>query len=174
MSVVVWFTGLPSSGKSTLARRVLAALREKDTACCLLDSDELREAMVPRHGFDPEGRHAFYATASRLAGLLARQGLITLVAATANLRVYRKMGRDAAPKFLLVYVATPLAECKRRDAKELYARAEAGELAHVPGVDVPYEPPSQPDVIDDGSARNGIVMAIVARVEDLCSTGERG
>ena len=80
---VVWITGLPASGKSTLAQRIKAKI-ETAAPCCVLDSDELRFALVPPPGYDDRGRDDFYATVARLAAMLARQGLVVLVAATAN------------------------------------------------------------------------------------------
>src|SRR5205085_552587 len=80
---VVWITGLPASGKSTLATAIAAQLRAAGTPPIVLDGDEVRAAIVPRHGYDPDGRDAFYRTLGKLAALIARQGAIVLVPATA-------------------------------------------------------------------------------------------
>ena len=93
---LVWLTGLPSSGKTTLARAVKRKLDLRNVPCCLLDSDEVRDALSPRPGYDPAGRAAFYATLAALAALLSRQGLVTLVSATAHQRAYRESARAAA------------------------------------------------------------------------------
>lgn len=164
MSVVVWFTGLPSAGKSTLAKKAQAALAEDGNPCCLLDGDELREAFVPRPGYSPDQRKQFYNTLANLAGLIARQGFPVLVAATASRRAYREYARDVAPAFLEVFVSTPVDECRRRDPKELYARAESGEVSDVPGVDAPYEPPVNPDIEDRGHLAPESVDQIVLQV----------
>jgi adenylylsulfate kinase len=140
---VVWVTGLPAAGKSTLARRLAARLREAGRACLVLDSDEVRAAIRPPHGYDEAGRDAFYGTLAALAALAARQGLVAIVPGTAHRRAWREQARQGAPRFVEVYVATPLEECRRRDPRGLYGSGVAG----VPGVDVPYEPPPAPDVV---------------------------
>ena len=140
--VVVWLTGLPSSGKSTLARAIAAASEEP---ALVLDGDEVREALVPRHGYDPDARAAFYETLGRLAALAARQGLCVLVPATASLRAYRERARALAPAFVEVFVDTPPAECEARDAKGLYRDPVA--RARLPGLGAPFEPPLAPDLV---------------------------
>ena len=112
---VVWFTGLPASGKSTLARAVAARLREARREPVVLDGDDVRAALVPSPGHDPSARDGFYRTLGGLAGMLAQDGLIVLVAATAHQRAWRAHARGLAPRFVEVYLATPLGECRRRD-----------------------------------------------------------
>jgi adenylylsulfate kinase len=160
---VVWLTGLPASGKTTLARRIADALREEKTPCCLLDGDAVRAAMRPPPGYDPQARDDFYATLGRLAAMLAEQELIVLVPATAHLRRHRDHARAAARRFLEVHVATPLEECARRDDKGLYAAARGGEIAAMPGVGVAYEPPEHPDVVASG-ADDATVAQIVRTI----------
>jgi adenylylsulfate kinase len=161
---VVWLTGLPSSGKTTLARAVKRRLDLRNVPCCLLDSDEVRDALNPRPGYNAHGREAFYATLAALAALLARQGLVTLVSATAHQRVYRENARALAPRFMEVYVDTPLEECRRRDTKGLYRRAQNGEITDVPGVQVLYEAPTRPAVVAHGGASNETVDEIVEAI----------
>lgn len=140
--LVVWFTGLPSSGKTTLARETSAVLRAIGEACCLLDGDEVRECLRPPLGYDEESRANFYETLGALACLLSRQGLTVLVAATAHRRIDRETARRLAPnRFLEVFVDTPLDECLRRDPKGLYKKAQSGEIADFPGIHEDYEPP---------------------------------
>jgi adenylylsulfate kinase len=139
---VVWFTGLPASGKTTLATRVRELV-----GGVLLDSDALRDVLEADNYAD---RDAFYRRLGALAALLARQGHVVLVAATAAARKYRDDARVLAPRFVEVHVTTPLDECERRDPKQLYARARAGEAPLLPGVGTPYEPPSAPEVTARG------------------------
>ncbi len=139
--VVVWLTGLPSSGKSWLARRTAEVLGPG--RCVVLDGDEVRASLVPTPGYDEAGREAFYGTLARMAALLARQGQVVLVPATAHRQKFRDDARAQAPRFLEVYVDTPLAECRRRDVKGLYA-ANPGAL---PGVGETFEAPLQPDLV---------------------------
>lgn len=162
--VVVWITGLPSAGKSTLAERALARLKQRGVAVCLLDGDAVRAELVPRVGYTPEERQAFYATLGNLAALLARQGLVVLVAATANRRAFRAHAREVAPAFREVWVATPPEECMRRDSKGLYAASQAGATANVPGLGDTYEPPEHPDVTAAGGRDDRALLELCAQV----------
>jgi adenylylsulfate kinase len=164
---VVWITGFPSSGKSTLATTLRDRLCEARVACCLLDGDAVRDALVPRPGYDDVSRGHFYETLSKLAALLAGQELVVLVAATAHRRSYRERARALAPRFLEVWVNVPLEECRSRDAKGLYAAHAEGAVSLLPGQDADYEPPVNPDVV----ARGGRDAEAVAQLVVLL-TGE--
>ena len=137
--VVVWFTGLPSSGKSTLAASVAGELRRRAIPAVSLDSDDLR-AMLPSLGYDDASRNLFYALLARLAAHIARQGHVVLVPATANRQAYRDVARALAPAFLEIFLDTPLEEVRRRDTKGLYA----AHVAAAPGAGTAYEPPIAP------------------------------
>jgi len=156
IGTVVWFTGLPASGKSTLAERV----RER-VGGILLDSDAMREVLEADNYTD---RDSFYHRLGALAALLARQGHIVLVAATAPRRKHRDDARVLAPRFVEVYVTTPLVECERRDPKHLYASARAGHAPLFPGIGVPYEPPPAPELTATGGKDDAAVVAIERRV----------
>jgi len=147
---VVWMTGLPGAGKSSLAAHVADRLRAAGSPCAVLDGDDVRWALERPAGGGAQERDAFYAALARLAAVLARQGLVVLVAATASRAAYRDRARALAPRYLEVHVATPAAECERRDPKGLYAAARAGRAAELPGVGAPYEAPSAPDVVASG------------------------
>lgn len=157
---VVWITGLPSSGKTTFAAAIQAELASKGVPSALLDSDEMRE-ILHTHDYSAEGRAQFYTTLGDLAALLARQGIITLVAATAHRRRYRERARQASPRFLEVYVSTPVDECAKRDPKGLYARARAQLETELPGISVDYEPPSTPDVVASGGLDRSALDQVV-------------
>lgn len=156
--VVVWFTGLPSSGKSTLAREVRALV----PGAVMLDSDDVRAALRPVPGYDDDARTAFYETLARLAALVASQGFVVLVPATAHKRAFRELAREVAPRFVEVFVDTPLEECKRRDAKGLYASGQK----LVPGVGVAFEPPLAPDFVvrpaDVDAAQHVVALTLPA------------
>jgi adenylylsulfate kinase len=156
---VVWFTGLPSSGKTTLAHAVERRLASVGVCHCVLDGDVMRPILAPRLGYTSEDRAEFYAGLARLAAELARQGLVVLVPATANLREYRRWPRQLAPHFLEVWLTTTLAECQTRDTKGLYASA-AREPGHLPGIDVRYEEPEHAEVL----AAGGDDLAAVERI----------
>lgn len=168
---IVWFTGLPSSGKSTLARRVQAHFAATGRASLLLDSDELRDVLGAR-SYTPGDRERFYRALAALAGLVARQGIVALVAATAPRREDRDRARaevgPSAPiegRFVEVWVKTPLAECEARDPKGLYAQARRGDAPELPGVGVAYEPPLSAEVIADGGFDDAAVAAIECRLD---------
>lgn len=165
MSAVVWFTGLPASGKSTLAARVREELKRLGTECCTLDSDEVRACLSPAPGYDPVGRAAFYDTLSNLAALLAAQGLIVLVPATANKREFRTRARARASAFFEVYLEVPLDVCESRDPKGLYARARAQGSATLPGASEAYESPEAAELV----VRHGEEAAAPQRIVELLS-----
>ena len=142
--VIVWFTGLPASGKTTLAR----ALRERRPNAILLDSDEMRE-LLGATSYDAGGRDGFYRKLGGLATMLAAQGHVVLVAATAPRCAHRDHGRSAG-RFIEVWVRANRATCEARDFKGLYAKARAGDAPDLPGVGAPYEEPMAPDVVATG------------------------
>jgi adenylylsulfate kinase len=160
-SLVVWLTGLPRSGKSTLARAIHARLSAHGVPAVILDSDELRQTLVPAPGYDLQSRNDFYTTLGRLAALLARQGFVVLVPATAHRRNYRDAARELAPSFIEVHVATPLKSCLGRDPAGLYASSAKAEL---PGVGVEYEAPRAPEVVASGGQDQTAVDQVVAIV----------
>jgi adenylylsulfate kinase len=162
---LVWLTGLPGAGKSSLGARLAERLRGAGIACALLDGDDVRSALGRPAGRGPGERDEFYASLARLAALLSRQGLVVVVAATAHRRVHRDRARELAPRFLEVHVATPAAECERRDPRGLYAAARAGTASGVPGVDVAYEAPETPDVVAWGGADVPALERIVSLLE---------
>jgi len=159
--VVVWFTGLPSSGKSTLAEAVRARLADAGRPCVRLDGDEVRRSLVPAPGHWPSERDAFYETLARLAALMAGQGLVVLVAATAHRRAHRERARELAPRLVEVFVDAPLEECERRDAKGLYALARQGKAPLLPGMGVTYEAPLAPDVVASGGRDEAAVAKVL-------------
>ncbi len=139
---VVWVLGLPSSGKSTLARHIATRLRAGGRAVALLDGDQVRKALDPRPGYDPASRARFYGTLAHLAALLAKQGLVAVVAATANRRAFRERARALAARFVEV--------CAERDTKGLYAASRHGSVTELPGVGSDFERPEAPDVVAEG------------------------
>jgi adenylylsulfate kinase len=157
--VVVWLTGLPRSGKSTLAESARAALERAGTPALILDGDRVREALVPRPGYDPASRESFYATLANLAGLCAAQGFVVLVPATAHRRAWREHARAQAPRFVEVHVTATVEECRARDPAGLYTSAPHDAL---PGAGVAYEPPEHPDVRADGGHDERALAALLA------------
>ena len=126
---VVWVTGLPASGKSTLARARGARLAARGRPAALLDGDAVRPRSRPRPGYDAAGRAAFYETLGDLALLLAGQGLVAVVAATAHRRAFRDRVRAACPRFVEVFVDTPAEVCATSNPKRLWAQRPRGRGA---------------------------------------------
>ncbi|HYO60150.1 adenylyl-sulfate kinase [Archangium sp.] len=171
-SAVVWFTGLPSSGKSALATQVRRRLNDLGVQTLLLDGDEVRACVKPPAGYDDTGRANAYETLARLAALFAGQRLVVLVPATAHLRSFREQARRLAPRFIEVFLDVPAEEARRRDAgKQLYSRVEKSGASSLPGSGVPYEVPLEPEVIargaEDTQAVERVVSLLLARDQEL-------
>jgi len=164
----VWLTGLPASGKSTVARALAAELAGKGIRAAVLESDAVRREITPRPKYDGEEREAFYATLAYLARVLVLHGVPVIVDATANLRAYRDRARDAIPRFLEVHVRCPLAVCRARDPKGIYRRGAEGTAKDVPGVSAPYEPPERPALSLDTASQDveACVRAILRVLSD--------
>jgi len=150
----VWMTGLPASGKSTVAASVEARLLAEGRSAYVLDGDNLRHGLNGDLGFSASDRAENVRRTAEVSALLADAGVVVLVALVSPYRADRAAARAAHDRrglpFLEVHVATTLEECERRDPKGLYARARAGELSGMTGVDDPYEPPEAPDVVVGG------------------------
>ena len=146
----VWVTGLPASGKSTVARALAAQLDALGIQSAVLESDVLRPVFTPDARYQPEDRDAFYRQIAYVGALLTRHGVPVIFDATANLRSYRDHAREQIPQFLEVYVACPIEVCMARDPKGIYRKAQAGSATSVPGLQSPYEAPEHPDVVVRG------------------------
>lgn len=143
----VWITGLPASGKSTIAVKLLAQLNGRGMDAAVLESDELRKIFTPSPRYDPEERDTFYKQMVYVGVLLTQHGVPVIFDATANRRVYREWARQQIPKFVEVYVECPLATCMARDPKGIYRRGREGEAQSVPGLQAAYEAPENPEVV---------------------------
>jgi len=143
----VWLTGLPSAGKTTIARALVGRLRADGRAAELLDGDELRAELAPDLGFSRADRLENVRRIGVVADLLSRNGVIAVCAVISPYREARDEVRARhGDRFLEVWVTTPVEVCAARDVKGLYARQRAGEISGLTGVDDPYEPPLRPDV----------------------------
>jgi bifunctional enzyme CysN/CysC len=165
----IWFTGLPASGKSTIAVAVERALVESGQVAYLLDGDNLRHGLSDDLGFAAGDRAENIRRVGHLTRLLADAGVVALASLVSPLKSDREIARTlneaARLPFIEVYVATSLAECEKRDPKRLYARARAGELKGLTGVDAPYEPPESADLVIDTAGAD--IDAQVAKVLEL-------
>lgn len=143
---VLWFTGYSGAGKSTIADLVVARLRDRDVNVELLDGDEVRTHLSKGLTFSKEDRDTNVRRIAWVAGLLSRNGVGAVTAAISPYADVRKEARDMATNFVEVFVDAPLEECRRRDVKGLYARADRGEIPNFTGISDPYEPPDHPEV----------------------------
>jgi adenylylsulfate kinase len=158
----VWITGLPASGKSTVAAALASQLRAHSIPVEVLESDVLRRIFTPHPRYEEAERDAFYEQIAYLGALLARHGVAVILDATANRRSYRDRARQQIPRFLEVYVDTPLEVCMSRDPKGIYRQGH-----EVPGLQTAYEPPLHPDLVIHGDqeapdvAARRIISALV-------------
>lgn len=146
----VWLTGLPSAGKSTIARALEKRLLDEGRRVEVLDGDVVRTHLTKDLGFSREDRRENVLRIGFVASLLARNGVVVLCPVIAPYRTDRDdvralHDRDGAP-FVEVYVSTPVEVCSDRDVKGLYAKQRSGELSGLTGVDDPYEAPLAPEV----------------------------
>jgi adenylylsulfate kinase len=158
---VLWFTGLSGSGKSTIAVRVHEELVRRGVDVEYIDGDALRE-VFPNTGFTRAEREEHLRRTGYMASRLAAHGVTVVASLVSPYRESRELIRKLCREFVEIYVATPLAECERRDVKGLYARARRGEIKNFTGIDDPYEPPENPELTLDTRALS--VEECVARV----------
>ena len=148
----VWFTGLPSAGKTTLGRALAGRLQADGIERVeLLDGDEVREFLSKGLGFSREDRDTNVLRIGWVAASLAKHGVLVLasvISPFADTRgAVRKLHEDKGAGFLEIHVATPVDVCSERDVKGLYAKQKSGELSGLTGVDAPYEPPTAADAV---------------------------
>jgi len=167
----LWFTGLPCSGKSTLAGMVAGELKRRGRAVEILDGDEVRKHLTKGLGFSREDRDENIRRIGYVCRLLSRNGAVAIAAAISPYRGVRdevRAGHEAG-SFIEVFVNAPLEVCMQRDVKGMYKKALAGEIKQFTGVDDPYEPPLAPELAIETSAETALESAsrIVARLEQL-------
>lgn len=147
--VVVWFTGLSASGKSTLAREVELALVQNDHNCYVLDGDNIRHGLNRDLGFSPEDRKENIRRIGEVAKLMAEANVIVLTAFISPYRADRDLARGLVPAgdFLEVFCAADLNVCEERDPKGLYKKARAGQIPEFTGISAPYEEPDRAELV---------------------------
>lgn len=151
--VMIWFTGLSGSGKSTVALGVERELHRRGILCRILDGDNIRSGINRNLGFSAEDRAENIRRIAEVGRLFVDTGIVTLAAFISPTNEYRDMAAEIIGRsdFKEVYVSTPLAECERRDVKGLYARARRGEIPNFTGVSAPFEVPPHPALTIDTS-----------------------
>ena len=150
---VLWFTGLSGSGKSTVSAWVAKELRARGVRVEELDGDAIRD-IFPNTGFSKAERDAHIKRVGYLASKLEQSGTFVVASFVSPYRESRDFVRGLCRNFLEIHVATPLDVCEARDVKGLYARARRGEIKNFTGVDDPYEPPLQAELVLDTTTMN--------------------
>jgi adenylyl-sulfate kinase len=161
-AAVIWLTGLPGAGKTTIAQAVAHALHDGGHLALVLDGDDLRQGLCADLGFSPADRVENVRRAGEVARVLFSQGAIVLCAFVSPYRSSRERVRALFPpeRFIEVFVTADPETCRARDPKGLYARARDGQLAGLTGVSAPYEDPVHPELVLD--TRTATVAASAA------------
>ena len=165
--VMVWFTGLSGSGKSTIAMGVERELHKRGILCRILDGDNIRAGINSNLGFSSEDRMENIRRIAEIGKLFVQTGVVTLACFVSPTNDVRRLARDIIGEqdFKEVYVSTPLEECERRDVKGLYARARKGEGKDFTGISAPFETPENPTLEVDTSCLS--LEESVKRVVDM-------
>jgi adenylyl-sulfate kinase len=145
----LWLTGLPSAGKTTIARELAPLLRERGWNVELLDGDEIRKGLSSDLGYGRTARETHAARVTYVAKVLVRNDVIPIVALISPYSSSRARAREEIGRFVEVFISTPLDVCEQRDVKGLYRKAHAGLIKEMTGVDDPYETPSTPEILVD-------------------------
>lgn len=151
--LMIWFTGLSGSGKSTIAIALERELQQRGLLCRILDGDNIRSGINNNLGFSAEDRVENIRRIAEVGKLFVDTGIITLAAFISPNNEIREMAAGIIGKedFLEIYVSTPLEECERRDVKGLYAKARRGEIKNFTGISAPFEAPVHPALSLDTS-----------------------
>ena len=152
-SVMIWFTGLSGSGKSTIAIALERELQKRGLLCRILDGDNIRSGINNNLGFSAEDRVENIRRIAEIGKLFVDTGIITLAAFISPTNYIREMAANIIGKedFMEIYVSTPIEECERRDVKGLYAKARKGEIKNFTGISAPFEAPEHPALSLDTS-----------------------
>lgn len=150
-SVMIWFTGLSGSGKSTIAIALERELHRRGLLCRILDGDNIRSGINNNLGFSEADRVENIRRIAEIGKLFIDTGIITIAAFISPMNSLREMAASIIGKnnFFEIYVNTSLAECERRDVKGLYAKARRGEIKEFTGISAPFEEPLHPDLVLD-------------------------
>lgn len=144
--VMLWFTGLSGSGKSTVAIALERELQRRGLLCRILDGDNIRSGINSNLGFSAEDRRENIRRIAEVGRLFVDTGIITIAAFISPTEEVRQMAQQiiGPDDFKEIYISTPLEECERRDVKGLYARARRGEVKNFTGISAPFEAPKHP------------------------------
>jgi adenylylsulfate kinase len=165
----LWFTGLPCSGKSTLARLVAQELERQGRGVEILDGDVIRTHLTKGLGFSKEDRDENIRRIGFVCRLLSNHGVAAIAAAISPYRAVRDEVRSTIENFVEVYVNTPLEVCIQRDIKGMFKKALAGEIKNFTGIDDPYEPPLNPELVIQTDSEMPVQSAarIIAKLREM-------
>lgn len=175
--IMIWFTGLSGSGKSTIAIALERELQKRGLLCRILDGDNIRSGINNNLGFSAEDRIENIRRIAEIGKLFVDTGIITIAAFISPNNATREMAANIIGKedFMEVYISTPIEECERRDVKGLYAKARRGEIKDFTGVSSPFEAPQHPDLSLDTSVLsveesvNLLLNLILPKVDHSCA-----
>jgi adenylylsulfate kinase len=167
--VTIWFTGLPCSGKTTLALKLSAELKKRGVNCEDLDGDITRKYLSKGLGFSKEDRDENIRRVGFVCSLLTKHGAVTTAAFVSPYRSIRAEIREMIGNFVEVYVKCSVEKCIERDVKGMYKKAIAGEIKNFTGVSDPFEEPEKPELVveTDKESEEESLKKILAKLEEL-------
>ena len=146
---VIWITGIPASGKSTIATLLKEYYQKRNLPADILDGDDIRKTLSKDLGFSSQDRKEHNRRVIIVAKLLSKNGIITIVPLISPYRETRELARKEIPNFVEIYVKASVDTCIKRDPKGLYKKAKNGEITNLTGLQSPYEEPQNPEIILD-------------------------
>ena len=167
--VTIWFTGLPSSGKTTIAESLAGLLKKNGYRVERLDGDVIRNNLWKDLGFSKEDRDENIRRVAYLAEIFTRHGIMTITTFISPYRELRQHARENIGSFMEIYVKCPVEECMKRDPKGLYQKAIAGEIKNFTGISDPYEEPLNPEVLIESNKESikDSVEKIMGKLKEL-------
>jgi adenylylsulfate kinase len=167
--LVIWLTGLPSAGKTTLAQALQTSLRNRGLRVEVLDGDEIRKNLSSDLGFSESDRGTQAKRVTYISKLLMRNGVIVIVSLVSPLRAHRDRARRSLERFIEIWARCSIGTCIKRDSKGLYGRALRGEITNMTGVQQRFEEPLDSDIIVDTEHETvqECINKILAKIKDL-------
>ena len=168
-SPVIWLTGIPASGKTTLSLLLQDYYKSKNLPVDILDGDEIRKTLSSDLGFSPEDRKEHNRRVIILAKLLSKNNITTIVPLISPYQETRKNARKEIPNFVEIYVKASLETCTKRDPKGLYQKAKAGEIQNLTRLQSPYEEPQNPELVLDTEkhSKEECLDMIISKLREL-------
>ena len=168
-SYAIWLTGLPGSGKTTIANLLKEYLDKIKIPNIILDGDEIRKTISKDLGFSPEERKEHNRRVIELAKLLVKNQITAIIPLISPYRETRELARKEIPNFIEVYTKASLDTCIKRDPKGLYKKAKAGEISNMTGIQSPYEEPKNPEITLDteNATPQECLKIIIQKLQDL-------